>query len=115
PSSGSANIDDIGTFGACLNAAKAGCGLDQNDLAKDICLNPDFVPCLQTFNGTYDKCRPPLGTDPYFVNGFDLTRATLAYDPKAGDLWLGWRSAGQIGDSDGDGTTSVGSVCANAG
>jgi uncharacterized repeat protein (TIGR01451 family) len=53
---------------------------------------------------------------PTFVNGFDLTRAALAYDAASKTLYLGYRVAGLIGDTDGNGNpnTAGGPNCSGA-
>src|SRR5437867_41021 len=92
------NIDDLRTYAQCIETNHQGCGLDQLDPEKDICkFDPLIHPCALTVPCTG-------GSGEYFVNGYDMTEAVLAYDRVTRVLYLGFRVKGVIGDSNGDGT-----------
>jgi len=92
------NIDDLLQFATDVVASPRGClgtAVNVADLAGDICSDGSRIPC-NGFQPTGTSCAQ------YFPNGFDLTRAVAAYEKATGDLFLGFRVAGSIGDSDGD-------------
>ncbi len=89
------NIDDVLAFAA----EGADCGLTATDPAQDVCkTDPILVPCAAEVD-----C-PLGGGAKYFVNGFDFTQYVVAYQEAGGNLYLGFRVVGQIGDSNGDGS-----------
>ena len=86
-----ADLQDLIDYIAGLEGE--GCGLDIADAAGDISVNdPNFDPCDPAFTP---------GVSTYFVNGFDQIRTLIALDD--GDLYLGMRVVGEIGDADGNG------------
>ncbi len=79
---------------------------DQRPKPGDICkTNALLIPC------TAPQVACVGGGGTYFLNGFDLTRAVVAYDRVNRILYVGSRVAGIIGDSDGDGTANAGVGC----
>jgi len=89
-------IDDLINYAGCVK----GCGLvtQQDVVTGDVCkTRADIIPCP-----TQTVCAGG-GTGTYFVNGFDLAKAALAYDSATQTLYLGYRVAGVIGDTDGNG------------
>jgi len=75
--------------------------------AGDVCkTNALLIPC----NATQVACSGG-GTGTYFINGYDLTRALVAYDRANKKLYLGMRTAGAIGDANGDGTPDASAIC----
>jgi len=92
------NIEDLKTYASCVEAAAEGCGLVRTDPEKDVCKFDQLIrPCPVP-----EACTGGAGQ--YFVNGFDMTGAVIAYSRITHDLFLGFRVKGIIGDSDGDGT-----------
>jgi uncharacterized repeat protein (TIGR01451 family) len=99
-----ANIDDVCDFSGAIYTSGLGTGVCFETPASNNCsLIPTAIPC--TSIGT---C---IGGGPWFLNGFDLTKATAAWDRRDNTLYLGFRSQGVIGDSDGDGTDGEGVGC----
>jgi len=98
PSMATGNIDDLINYAACVN----GCGLQVATPAGDVCKTLAFIiPCAPQA-----PCAGGGGT--YYVNGFDLTHAALAYESASHNLYLGYRVAGLIGDTDGNGDPNTG-------
>ena len=95
------DIDDLLAYAA----DGASCGLVIDDPAQDVCkTDAGIVPCVAEI-----PC-PLGGGGTYFVNGFDFTKSVAAYNSVGQDLYLGFRTAGVIGDANGDG--NAGNVCA---
>ena len=95
------NIDDVIAF---LQDG-ADCGLEADDPAQDVCkTDAGLIPCAP------EVACPLGGGATIFTNGYDFTRYVVAYQAAGGNLWLGFRVTGQIGDSNGDG--DPGNVCA---
>ena len=87
----SADLQDLIDYVAQIGPG--GCGLDIADAAQDITVNdPNFDPCDPGFTP---------GVSTYFENGFDQVRTLVAFAD--GNLYLGIRVAGTIGDADGNG------------
>ena len=100
------HIDPLIQYAQCLTG-QAGCGLDVPTPTGDVCKTNSLIkPCDAEV-----ACANGGGT--YFLNGFDMTRAVLAYDRPGHTLYLGFRVAGQIGDSDGDGSDGPGTPGVN--
>lgn len=94
------DIDDVLAF----LAEGSACGLSINDPLQDVFKTDALlVPCAPEVG-----CCGGLGT--YFTNGLDLTLGVAAYDAGTQTLYLGMRTAGNIGDSNGD--LDPGNVCA---
>ncbi|MGH7725461.1 MAG: hypothetical protein ACREOU_08530, partial [Candidatus Eiseniibacteriota bacterium] len=106
------NIADLISYAASINQ---GC-LDTESLTPDsrpkpgdVCkTNALLIPC------TAPQTPCPAGGGNYFQNGYDLTRAVVAYDRTTRTLYLGQRVAGIVGDSDGDGNQNPGVGCTPA-
>ncbi|MGH7724908.1 MAG: FlgD immunoglobulin-like domain containing protein [Candidatus Eiseniibacteriota bacterium] len=103
------NIADLISYGVSLSQ---GC-LDTESLTPDLRPRPGDV-CKT--NALLIPCTAPqvactAGGGTYFLNGFDLLRAVVAYDRSTQTLYLGQRVAGIIADSDGDGTVGPGVGC----
>ena len=99
------NINDLLVYAGCVT----GCGLQTATNAGDVCkTNNLIVSCSAQV-----ACASGGGST-YFVNGFDLTEAALAWDRTTNTLFLGYRVAGTIGDTDGNGNpnTAGGASCA---
>src|SRR5689334_16967769 len=105
------NLDHMITYAQNLNSSHTGFGLYITD-KPDASGNPTpetiyndlkFIPCPQP--------QPALGT--HWTNGVEIFRHVLAYTPGSTQLYLGIRSEGFIGDSDGnnDPDTSGGGSC----
>ncbi|HKQ59172.1 MAG TPA: hypothetical protein VJY35_15025, partial [Candidatus Eisenbacteria bacterium] len=94
------NLGDLTDFARCVD----GCGIVQPFDSLNICITGPVIPCA-----TLGTCT--FGGLGYYRNGFDLTRAVLAYDRVNSTLYLGYRVAGVIGDADGDGTPGAGVGC----
>jgi hypothetical protein len=88
------NIDDVLGFVQTV-AAQGGCSAEKADLYQDIRIfDPEFIPCVPV-------------VDNYFPYELDLVRNAFAYDAATGTLYLGLRSAGIIGDADGNGDPDI--------
>jgi uncharacterized repeat protein (TIGR01451 family) len=73
----------------------AGFGGTGPDAAKDVrTFDPEFIPCVPV-------------VDNYFPNGFDLLLGVAAYRAAERTLYLGIRTAGAIGDPDGNGNANL--------
>ena len=94
------NLTDFIAFGAQLEANDTGFGVaitDKPDLGgqpqvETIYSDPKFIPCPLP--------QPALGT--HWVNGTEIFYHYLDYVPGSTTLYLGLRSEGFIGDSDGN-------------
>ena len=94
------DIEDVLAF----LADGTGCGLAVSDPTQEICKpDPLIVPCAP------EVACDGFGGGTYFPNGFDLTLAVAAYDVANQVLYLGIRTVGNIGDSNGD--LDPGNVC----
>lgn len=83
------NITDLIVF-ANNELGTGGCGFVSDDPSKDVqTLDPTLIPC------------PPVVAN-YFQNGFDLVLTAAYYDPASQTLYCGIRTAGKIGDTDGN-------------
>jgi len=104
------NINDLISYAAgigqgCLDTENL--PIDARPKAGDVCkTNALLIPC----NATQVACLGG-GTGTYFLNGYDLTRAVVAYDRANQTLYLGIRVAGVIGDANGDGTPDAAAIC----
>ena len=95
------NMDDMISFAQSLQSSGTGCGLyitDKPNVNGDptpetIYNDLKFIPCPQP--------QPALGQ--HWVNGIEIFRHVLAYEPGSLTLYLGLRSEGFIGDADGNG------------
>lgn len=95
PANGQPVIDgqlaDLIAFADTVDHEITSCGSLAKDDSLDVVLGGgSFVPCAP-LNGQY------------FPNGFDATALVLAYDRLGRTLYLGLRTIGQIGDTDGNG------------
>jgi hypothetical protein len=91
------NLDDMIAY---ANAITRGCGLTTNDPAMDIQIfDPQIIPCVPVVNN-------------YFANGFDMVLVVVAYDVVNDQTYLGIRTAGVIGDTDGNGDPNT--TCATS-
>src|SRR4029078_2496481 len=87
PSMTTANIEDLIAYTHCVK----GCGIPDTLPAGDVCkTKAPVIPCDTQVQGQGG------GTGTYFANGFDLTRAALAYEAGSKTLYLGFRVAGAI-------------------
>jgi uncharacterized repeat protein (TIGR01451 family) len=95
------NLDDMITYAQNLQSSGAGAGLfitDKPDVNGDptpetIYNDAKFIPCPTP--------TPLIGT--HWVNGAEIFRHVLAYTPGSTTLYLGLRTEGFIGDTDGNG------------
>ena len=105
------NLDDMITYAQNLNSSHTGFGLYITD-KPDASGNPTeetiyndlkFIPCPTP--------QPALGT--HWINGVEIFHHVFAYTPGSTTLYLGIRSEGMIGDSDGNNNpdTSGGGSC----
>jgi len=86
------NLDDLIDYVHTLQMDGVGCALEITDPDSDVVLTQAFVPCTPL---------TPVPGGNYYPNGFDQTLALVAFDGH--DLSLGIRTAGMIGDPDGNG------------
>jgi hypothetical protein len=94
------NLQDMINYAGSVPSPANGCSFVEQDPAKDIRIfDPKIVPCA------------PI-VDNYYVNGFDQVLDVLAYDRDVKTLYLGIRTAGLIGDPDGNGDPNT--KCAQA-
>ncbi len=85
------NLQDMINYAGTVSSPADGCSFVEQDPAKDIRIfDPKIIPCV------------PI-VDNYYVNGFDQVLDVLAYDRDVQTLYLGIRTAGVIGDPDGNG------------
>src|SRR5437879_4294258 len=80
------DINGLTIYARCLAQSGQGCNFVVPTDSLDICLNPNFHPCAAV-----TTCQRGSG---YFQDGFDVTRAVLAYDRGSSTLFLGFRVAG---------------------
>ena len=89
PPSIDGDLDDMLQFAAEVEAAGTGCAIVIDDPSQDVAvIDNQIVPCVPIVNN-------------YYENGFDQIKAVIVLFQ--GDLYLGIRTAGVIGDPDGNG------------
>jgi hypothetical protein len=108
------NLQDLIDYGAQLQAAQAGFAstvtdkedASGNPVVETIYTDLKFIPCTLV-NGS----QPPLNT--HWANGAEIFHHYLAYEAGSTTLYLGLRTEGFIGDTDGNGNPddSGGGAC----
>lgn len=91
PPSIDGDMTDLLQYAMDLNSQGTGFGVIIDDPAGEVlAINTEVVPCV------------PM-VDFYFANGFDQVKFVLAQPSGGSTLYLGLRTAGVIGDTDGNG------------
>jgi uncharacterized repeat protein (TIGR01451 family) len=97
-------LQDLFDFALCIEG-ESGCGHVVYDDTEDICiLDSLFDACV-----ALEPCSG--GGIGYFASGVDIVRAVAAHDRATDATYFGVRTAGQIGDADGDGDAFTGGPC----